>query len=215
MVLWADLLRAVVLVTALATPDATAEVVARVQARIDATADLQARVHQKLEIASLGRPVEADGTVAFKKPGMMRWRLDGDEPQLIVADGKTIWFYQIDEAQVLKAPFESAFRSTTPISFLTGVGRIADDFEVEILSRDDDRIRLSLHPRRSGGDLGQLRLDVDAKSYEIVAAEVVDAVGNVTQLTFSDQRRNSGLPDSDFRFEVPDGVDVVEAPLGD
>jgi outer membrane lipoprotein carrier protein len=205
---------AALLLAALTAQPTTADVVARVQERIDATQDLQARVHQKLEMASLGRPVEADGTVAFKKPGMMRWRLDGDEPQVIVADGKTIWFYQVDEGQVLKAPFESAFRSATPVSFLTGVGRIADDFEAEILSHDASRIRLGLRPRRGGGDLGQLRLDVDAQSYEIVAAEVVDSVGNVTQLTFSEQRRNRGLPDSEFHFEVPEGVDVVEAPLG-
>ena len=165
-------------------------------------------------MASLGRPVEADGTVAFKKPGMMRWQLDGDEPQVIVADGQTIWFYQIDEQQVLKAPFASAFRSTTPISFLVGVGRIAEDFDVEILSRDAAQINLALQPRHGSGDFGQLRLGVDAQSYEIVSAEVVDAVGNVTHLSFSEQRRNSGLPDSEFRFEVPAGVDVVEAPLG-
>lgn len=207
-------LTAALLVASAPTASTTAEVVARVQERIDATSDLQAHVHQKLEIASLGRTLEADGTMAFKKPGKMRWELGGDEPQIIVSDGKTIWFYQPAENQVLKSPFESAFRSTTPISFLTGVGRISDDFDVEVVSRDDGRIQLSLRPRRDAGDLGQLRLGVDAATYEIVSAEVVDPVGNITHLTFSDQRRNTGLSDSQFHFEVPPGVDVVEAPLG-
>ena len=49
-------------------------------------------------------------------------------PQTVVADGTTLWLYQPKEQQVMKAPFDAAFRSTTPISFLTGVGRITDDF---------------------------------------------------------------------------------------
>jgi outer membrane lipoprotein carrier protein len=195
-------------------PSTTEVVVAGVQARIDATTDLQAKVEQELTVASLGRTIRAAGTVAFKKPGKMRWNLDGDEPQVIVADGETIWFFQPEDEQVLKARFETAFRSTTPISFLTGVGRIADDFEVAITKRGADRITLSLKPRRDAADLGRLQLDVDPRTYDIVAAEVVDPVGNVTRLSFSDLRRNSGVDDSLFRFEVPPGVDVVEAPIG-
>ncbi len=204
----------VLLASAPESPTATREVVGRVQQRIDATVDLRARVHQELIVASLGRTISADGTVAFKKPGMMRWQLGGEEPQLIVADGRTIWFYQPEEGQVLKAPFDAAFRSTTPISFLTGVGKIAEDFEVAIVARDGERIDLVLDPRRQEADLGQLRLGVDARTYEIVTAEVVDPVGNVTRLSFSEQQRNTGLADAEFQFEVPAGVDVVEAPLG-
>ena len=195
-------------------PSTTDLVVAGVQARLDATSDFEAVVEQELTVASLGRTIRAAGTVAFKKPGKMRWNLGGDEPQVIVADGETIWFFQPEDEQVLKARFESAFRSTTPISFLTGVGRIEEDFEVEIASREADRIKLALQPRRRDADLGGLRLEVDPRTYDIVAAEVVDPVGNVTRLSFSEMRRNGGIEDSVFRFEVPAGIDVIEAPMG-
>ena len=45
----------------------------------------------------------------------MRWTLTEGVSQVIVADGKTLWFYEPDEQQVLKAPFQNAFRSSTPI----------------------------------------------------------------------------------------------------
>ena len=35
-----------------------------------------------------------------------------------------------------------------------------------------------------------------------------------TRLTFTNLRHGVGVPDSTFAFEVPDGVDVVEAPGG-
>ncbi|MFQ5668778.1 MAG: outer membrane lipoprotein carrier protein LolA, partial [Candidatus Binatia bacterium] len=90
-------------------------IVRKVQERYDSTRDFTAHVTQEMTIASLGRTTTAHGTVAFKKPGKMRWDLIQDDPQVIIADGKTLWLYQPQEHQVLKAPFDLAFRSTTPI----------------------------------------------------------------------------------------------------
>ena len=191
-----------------------ADVVRKVQARFDATKDFTAAVDQELVAASAGKTWHAKGTVAFKRPGKMRWDLTDGTPQVIVADGTTLWFYQPDEKQVLKAPFRAAFRSSTPISFLTGVGRLSDDFDVTLDGESDGAIQLALRPRQAEGELGRLRLTVDARSYDIVGAEILDPVGNVTRLRFSALRRNTGLDDARFRFEVPPDVDVIEAPIG-
>lgn len=189
-------------------------IVAQVQQRFDATADMRADVEQEVEVVSLGRTVSATGTVAFKRPGKMRWDLEGDEKQLIVADGETVWFYQPADEQVLKAPLQSVFRSTTPVSFLTGVGKIAEDFDVTLSGESESAIELLLDPKRADEDLGRLVLTVAPDSFEIVEARVTDPVGNVTLLRFSNRRRNVGVPDAEFEFEPPPGVDVVEAPIG-
>jgi outer membrane lipoprotein carrier protein len=190
------------------------EVVRRVQERFDATADLSAMVDQELVVATAGKTLRAKGTVAFKRPGKMRWHLSNGGTQIIVADGKTLWFYQPDEQQVLTAPFQTAFRSSTPISFLTGVGRLSEDFDVQLDGEGAGVTHLALRPRRVEGELGRLRLTVDAQTYDIVGAEIVDPVGNTTRLRFSELRRNTGMDDAQFRFEVPPGVDVIEAPIG-
>jgi len=213
----ASIVTVAVLVVAAATahPQASVdELVDRVQKRFDATSDFTAKVDQELVVASAGRTFDAHGTVAFKRPGKMRWNLQNDEPQIIVADGKTLWFYQPEEKQVLRSPFESAFRSSTPISFLTGVGKIRDDFEVSIDSTEEGKVHLALVPRRQGGEVGRLKLTVETDDYDIVAAEILDPVGNTTRLRFSEWERNLGLDDSLFEFEVPEGVDVIDAPTG-
>jgi len=203
-------------VAAAETPPAESvtAIVERVQARFDSSADLRADVTQQVLVAALERVVSASGTVVFKRPGKMRWNLTGDEPQIIVADGTTIWFYQPADEQVLRAPLASVFRSSTPVSFLTGVGKIADDFDVEVESRDAEAITLALDPKKRDGDLGRLQLVVSATSGEIVEARVTDPVGNVTTLKFSNLARNTGVDDAEFEFEVPPGVDVVDAPIG-
>ncbi len=190
-------------------------IVRKVQERYDATRDFTANVTQEMTIASLGKTTTAHGTVAFKKPGKMRWDLTAGDPQIIVADGQTLWLYQPKENQVLKAPFDAAFRSTTPISFLTGVGRIAQDFDVSLDGENHGEpvLHLLLVPRRNAS-VGRLRLTVARDSGEIQGAEVHDPLGNVSRLRFDQIRRNLALSDDQFTFEVPPGVDVVSAPIG-
>jgi outer membrane lipoprotein carrier protein len=191
-------------------------VVRKVQERYDATRDFTADVTQEMTIASLGKTTTAHGTVAFKRPGKMRWDLSQGDEQVIVADGETLWLYQPKEKQVLKAPFDVAFRATTPISFLTGVGKIAQDFDVSADGGDAKSgvLYLMLVPRRDGAGVGKLRLTVARDSGEIRGAEIHDPLGNVSRLRFDHIKRNVGLSDDQFAFQVPPGVDVISAPIG-
>jgi outer membrane lipoprotein carrier protein len=191
------------------------EIVRKVQERYDATRDFTADVTQEMTVASLGKTITSHGTVAFKKPGKMRWELTQNDKQVIVADGTTLWLYQPEEHQVLKARFDAAFRSSTPISFLTGVGRITQDFTVTLdgESADGKVLYLMLTPRRTDGDVGTLRLSVARDSFDIRGAEIHDPLGNVSRLQFDHVHRNVGLADDQFVFQVPPGVDVITAPV--
>ena len=191
----------------------------RVQARYDATEDFTANVIQEMTVASLGKTIRSEGTVAFKKPGKMRWEFPGDAAQTIVADGTTLWLYQPAEKQVLKAPFQAAFSSSTPISFLAGVGRISEDFDVSVAGDAtgpvaDDVVDLLLVSKRDADNVGRLRLTVVRDSGDIRAAAITDPLGNVTRLEFSNMQRNVHLGAERFVFEVPPGVDVITAPIG-
>jgi outer membrane lipoprotein carrier protein len=190
------------------------EIVRRVQARFDETADFTADVQQELVVLSTNRTFKGKGTVAFKRPGRMRWALKNQDEQIIVADGTTLWVYQPDEQQVLKSPFQSAFRSASPISFLTGVGRIDRDFVVTLDGKAPGRVYLLLVPRADEGEIGRLRLTIDTATFDIVGAEIRDPLGNVTLLEFANLHRNVGLADAFFHFDVPPGVDIIEAPVG-
>ncbi len=192
-----------------------AQTVQRLQARYDATKNFRADFRQETAIASVGQGEEAFGSVVFVKPGRMRWEFQSPQRQSIIADGTTLWIYQPDDRQVLKAAFNAAFVSTTPVSFLAGVGRIKDDFEVEqdIRGCNTQRIYLKLVPKRTQ-DVGSLTLAVSRPAFDIVEAAITDPVGNVTTLSFSNLQRNVDVPDDEFRFVVPEGVDVVTAPSG-
>ena len=191
------------------------QIAQRLQARYDSTKNFRADFRQETMIASVGQGEEAFGTVVFMKPGRMHWEFQTPQRQSIVADGTTLWIYQPADRQVLKAPFTAAFASSTPVSFLTGVGRIKDDFTVAPDPRgcNAQRLYVKLVPKSDQG-VGALTLAVSRPTYDIVEAAITDPVGNLTTLSFSNVTRNVDLADDEFRFVVPEGTDIVAAPTG-
>jgi outer membrane lipoprotein carrier protein len=191
------------------------EIVHELQARYDTTTAFRADFMQTVTVTSVGAAEESRGTVAFKKPGKMRWDFRSPDEQQIISNGTTIWIYQPADRQVIKAPFRAAFVSSTPVSFLTGVGRVTDDFRPQRDPRGctPDRLYVKLQPKESQ-DLGALALGVDRSTYDIVEAAVTDPIGNVTTLVFTNLQRNVDIPESDFQFTVPAGIDVINAPGG-
>lgn len=189
----------------------TAEIVARLQTRYRETQGFRADFIQEVESATFGSTLHSQGKVFFKKPGKMRW--DFSQPaQLLISDGAFFWFYQAAEHQVVKTPFHRAFQSHTPLAFLTGVGRLEDDFAISVQDTAAETYVLNLSPKRDADAVGHLTLAVDAASFDIVRATVSDLLGNTTRLQFRNITRNLPLPDSLFQFTIPAGVDIVEPP---
>lgn len=188
-------------------------IVRKLQERYDGTRTFRAVVRQEMKVQSIGVSDVSEGTVVFKKPGKMRWDFQTPRAQQIVSDGSLLFIYQPDDKQVLKAPFRAAFVSTTPVSFLLGVGRITDEFRPEADKRGctADRLYVSL-ASKSGADVGTLAFGVERSTYDIVEATVTDPLGNVTTLGFSEIARNVDVPDATFEFTVPPGVDVITPP---
>ncbi len=185
------------------------EIVARLQTRYQETQGFQADFVQEVESASFGYTLTSQGRVFFKKPGKMRW--DFSQPaQLFISDGVFFWFYQAAENQVVRTPFHQAFQSHTPISFLTGVGRLEDDFEISLQDTATETYVLHLTSKHDADPVGRLTLAVDPVTFDIVRATVSDPLGNITRLQFTNITRNISLPDSLFQFTIPAGVDVVE-----
>ncbi len=186
-----------------------ADIVKKLQARYESTAGFRANFTQQVESATLGQKVESRGTVVFKKPGRMRWEFT-EPKQTLVSDGKFFWFYQPAENQVIKTPFQNAFSSSTPASFLLGVGKLDKDFSVALTSENAEAYLLRLTPKQDPEAIGTLDLTVDTKTYDIEQAVVTDPLGNITRLQLTDIDRAAPIKDETFHFKAPAGVDVVE-----
>jgi outer membrane lipoprotein carrier protein len=191
--------------------DVVADVLARLQARYEATRTMRAEFRQTVESPTLAGTLESQGTLAFQKPNRMRWDYAAPDKQVIVGDGETLWIYQPDERQVIRAPLGEAFRASTPVTFLSGLGRLDRDFTATLEREEEQRWVLRLQPRTEHG-IGTLLLTVRKADASVEEAAVTDPLGTTTRLRLHDERRNVPLEADLFRFTPPPGVDVVRPP---
>jgi len=194
-----------------ARADALKEAVGRLQARYEATKTMEADFRQTVESPTLAGALKTSGTVAFEKPNRMRWEYAPPEPQTIVGDGTTLWLYQPDMKQVIKAPLGEAFQAATPLTFLSGLGRLERDFDASLESETREAWTLKLLPKKDTA-LGTLGLTVRKSDASIAEARITDAVGTVTKIAFTNEKRNGKIDGERFTFTPPPGVDVVKPP---
>jgi len=191
-------------------------IVDNVQQHYEQTNDIQANFTQLSLIKSLGQTKESGGLVFFQKPGKMRWEYTEPSQQLLVSDGKTLWLYVPDDEQVIVQEAEEAYGSKTPITFLSGMGKLQNDFYMKLLPPQTDQDvlvdghRLELLPKQPQPDVAKLILTVDKENFQIIHTAVYDPYGNITDVYLQDIEVNFGLPEELFTFEIPDGVDVIQ-----
>jgi outer membrane lipoprotein carrier protein len=187
--------------------------IAAVQRRYESIRDFRARFEQTTRSASLGSmgggTATSRGTVAFAKPGKMRWSYEEPDPSLVVSDGETLWLYDPAAREVQKLRVGAAYLSGAAIQFLLGEGDMRRDFRVTLLACADDAVALDLQPREDAA-YERLRVHIDPATGDLTRTEIVDLFGNVTEVAFSGMRANLDPPAETFRFDVPDGVRVIE-----
>lgn len=143
---------------------------------------------------------------------MMRWLYTSPEKKVFVSDGRTLWSYIPEDRQVLVSQVPPADEASSPALFLAGKGNILRDFTASFASAPSvapTEVALKLVPTRPQRDYDWIVLVVDRASLQIRTLVTSDAQGGTSTFVFTRLRENVAIPDSDFVFQIPRGVDVV------
>lgn len=150
----------------------------------------------------------SSGQLWLARPGKFRWSYEKPYRQLMVCDGKTLWHYDPDLAQVTVRPAGATLQGT-PAQLLTDRGALERHFTVEHLGAAAGADHLRLQPKAQ---------DSDFKSVELWLRDGVpqrmrftDPLGGVSEVRFTDIRTNARIDPAQFRFEVPPGTEVISA----
>ena len=152
------------------------------------------------------RIARSEGTVALRRPYRFRWTYETPEPQLIVADGVTLWWYEADLEQATARPVESSLQGT-PALLLAGQGRVAGLFHAASLASREGVDWIELTPNDPRASFRTIR--VGMRGQELRTIEMEDGFGQTTRIDFFDVESNPRLSDDLFRFIPPPGTDVV------
>jgi outer membrane lipoprotein carrier protein len=183
----------------------------RLQKHYQQTTSFSAKFKEQITPAG-GAKREREGTVYYRKPGRMRWEFGGQDQEIIVSDGKQLYSYQPDLNQVIETPVEQAFRSSSVAAFLLGIGNIERDFEARLPATSapaDGLKHVVLKPKNAGDTI---EMGVDAKTLDLRTLRLSDALGDITELSFTNINYGAPLDDKLFAFIPPAGADIVKAP---
>jgi len=162
------------------------------------------------------------GTLWLKKPGKMRWEYRSPREKLFLSDGRDAWFYVPGERQVRRTAVKKLEDLRSPLAFLLGKTKLEKELQGLSLVRDPvpdvgplasgDVVVMGV-PRSLAERVSQVSLEITPEHWiSRILIEEVD--GSVTEYRFTNQRENVAVSGEQFKFAVPDGVEVIDGELG-
>ena len=191
--------------TAVADPEAEAQL----DDLLSGLETLQADVTQLIVESDGGVLEESDIRMMLKRPDGFYWETVAPFPELVVTDGHSLWNYQPDLEQVVVEPWESS-RSELAAKLLSGdTAGLADEYTVELRNTDGTEFtEFVLTPRAADSVYQQITLTFRNRILEIIYIDSNN--GQKTVWEFFDLVANAPLTDSQFVFQIPPGVEVIQ-----
>jgi outer membrane lipoprotein carrier protein len=174
--------------------------------------------------------VEA-GTAYFRRPGKMRWEYATPEKNLFLVDGKTAWFYVPADHTVTRVPAKHSDDWRTPLALLAGdmkLSRVCSHVQLAVKEAPSNPADVVLDCQLRGAAKIKSTIPSDGQSDDRstkVFLELARDTGELTRVLVSDKggvsiefrfenwRFNPSIPDTQFAFQPPLGVAILNGEL--
>jgi len=142
------------------------------------------------------------GTMTLKRPGKIRFQYEKGVPQLIVADGSSLWFIDYQVRQVERWPI-----GDSPLAVLLDPNRDIARFARPVPTRDPRVVSIEVHDP-DHPEYGRITM-IFQKSASAPGGLMLqgwvalDSQNNRTTIRLSNQRLNTSVSDRTFRWNDP------------
>lgn len=193
-----------------ADTDAT---VAKVQAFYDATTSFSSPFTQQFFVKSHNVTKSSTGTVLFSKPGKMAWTYAEPAGNKVVSDGVTLKVYEAANKQMFEQSIDKS-QYPAALSFLTGTGKLADAFTFIMypgaaMQFPGGNVLVGT-PKQATQAYTKVLFYVDAATYQVRRALIVDAQGNRNRFDFTDPKVNVPVDPNAFVLTPPPGTTIIK-----
>jgi outer membrane lipoprotein carrier protein len=156
---------------------------------------------------------KGEGSLTIVRPGRFRWELSPQESdqsgQLLVADGRNLWFLDRDLEQVTVKPLDAAL-SQTPAMLLSGTTSVREAFDISSAGRSEGLDWVKAVPHQKDADFRAARFGFLGNDLRRMVLE--DKLGQKVTLLFASSLRNRPVDPARVSFTPPAGVDVIGVP---
>lgn len=158
---------------------------------------------------TVARSKTSSGRFEFLRPNRFRFEYTQPFEQTIVADGQTLWLYDVDLNQVT-ARKQKEVLGSTPAALIaagTDMKALTEVFDLKAAPAQDGLEWLEAKPKTKDGQLQTVR--VGFRQGQLAALDIADSLGQRSVLTFTQWQGNAPLKADRFRFQPPAGADVI------
>jgi outer membrane lipoprotein-sorting protein len=159
-------------------------------------------------------------TIAQKMPDKMKMvtlQAEKGEGTTLVSNGKTMWAYDQSQNIVVITELDSIDSyDTSQMDYIDAIQNLMDGNEITFDGMDNVNGRpsyaISINPDddTTSGLCVDMKAWIDKETWMPLKYESYDVDGNLIMITeYKDIEVNTGIPDSEFVFDIPEGVDVV------
>jgi outer membrane lipoprotein carrier protein len=193
--------------------EAANKIAARVDKKYNALQTFKADFVESYSGAGVER--QESGTLSLKRPGRMRWDYRQPTQKLFVSDGKTAFFYVPGERQARKTEVKKLDDLRSPLRYLLGKTKLEKEFENLVIAdavkpKNPRNVILSGVPKNMADRVSKVLFEISPESQiERIVIEEVD--GTTTEFQFKNIVENVNLPEEQFHFKAPDGVETIQA----
>ncbi|MDP3308229.1 outer membrane lipoprotein chaperone LolA [Methylotenera sp.] len=185
---------------------AKADGIASLKKFYDETHSMSANFYQVVTDKRGKKIQEVYGEMQLKRPNKFRWDYNKPFEQQIISDGKQVWLYDTELAQVSVRELSKALGSS-PAALLAGDDNLDKNFKLMNAPRKDGLDWVSTNPKDS--DSGFNKISLAFKGDVLQEMDMIDSFGHQTKIVFSNMVHNPVIEAKTFLFKPPKGVDVV------
>lgn len=181
---------------------------ARVDRHYNSLHSLEIGFTQKYDGMGMNR--REAGTLLLKKPGRMRWTYSQPSGKLFVLDGHNGYFYSPGDTTAQRVPVRKLDDLRSPLRLLLGHTKLEKELNgLTLAPAANGLYTLTGVPRGLEKRVASFRITANAQGViQSMQIEETDGVRNT--FIFSDERPNVSVSDSDFTFNPPAGVRIVD-----
>jgi outer membrane lipoprotein carrier protein len=177
-----------------------------------------------------GREIDrSTGTLIVARPGKFSWDIhpqtaktdasgagtagatgtNKGDGQLMVSDGRNLWFFDRDLEQVTVKPVDAAL-SATPAMLLSGTVDVRKNFNLSLAGQRDGLDWVLVEPHGADADFKDALFGFANGDLKRMILE--DKLGQTATIIFDHIERNAAVTAQETSFTPPKGADVIGKP---
>ena len=156
------------------------------------------------------RTKTSTGTFEFSRPDRFKFVYRKPFEQTIVADGQTLWLFDVDLNQVTSRKQAQVLNATPAalIATATDLKSLEADFNLANAPQQDGQVWVVATPKSKDGQVQNVRIGF--KGPTLTTLEIVDSFGQNSRMSFSAVQVNTTVDPVTYQFKPPAGADWVK-----